>query len=161
MQPHHRLYPDQPAVYCLASRDIDPSSVRTGSLGPPRDRHTSSISSRRRLPTERHRTESPSLSLPLSPSLSHSFSLQLLPSFFFFVFFITLHSQTSQTVRESTTSILPSLPLIGNTVRPRRGPLDPARSIRDFELRVFQRLRRDDTICNVRREQRARWFVGE
>lgn len=39
MQPHHRLYPDQPAVYCLASRDIDPSSVRTGSVGPPRDRH--------------------------------------------------------------------------------------------------------------------------
>lgn len=52
MQPHHRLYPDQPAVYCLASRDIDPSSVRTGSLGPPRDRHTESFSSRRRLPTE-------------------------------------------------------------------------------------------------------------
>ena len=27
--PHHQRYPDQPAVYCLASRDIDPSGVRT------------------------------------------------------------------------------------------------------------------------------------
>lgn len=140
MQPHHRLYPDQPAVYCLASRDIDPSSVRTGSLGPPRDRHTSSISSRRRLPTERHRTESPSLPSSFPHPLSHSSSLQLLPSFFLF-FFITLYSQT----RLSANRRLPIL--IGDTVSPsRRGPLDPARSIRDFELRVFQRLRRDDTI---------------
>jgi len=35
MQPHHRLRPDQPAVYCLASRDIDPSGVRTRNPEPP------------------------------------------------------------------------------------------------------------------------------
>ena len=72
MQPHHRLYPDQPAVYCLASRDIDPSSVRTGSVGPPpRDRHAKSAFRRvDPLPTRAIVQYTTRLSNPPTPTLS-------------------------------------------------------------------------------------------
>lgn len=150
MQPHHRLYPDQPAVYCLASRDIDPSSVRTGSLGPPRDRHTSSISSRRRLPTERR----PNLRISLSPflllpphPLSPSLSLSPTSPLFFFLFFF-YHAALADR-RPRIDDFDSELPLIGDTVSPSKKKKKRATWPREIDSRLWVTRFSGGTIRNV------------